>query len=119
MHFARFFFVGFELGTLFERGRGIFRQRFAGEDIGMAAHQFIGEQRDDIFDGEAVFFLGDLGVKDYLQKHIAELLCDFFRIAVIEGIEQFIGLFEQAGLEREMSLRPYPMDSRHRCAVAP
>ena len=74
----------------------------------MAAHQFIGEQRDDIFDGEAVFLLGDLGVKDYLQKHIAELLCDFFRVAVIEGIEQFIGLFEQARLEREVSLRLVP-----------
>ncbi len=74
----------------------------------MAAHQFVGEQRDDVFDGETVFLPGDLGVKDHLQKHIAELLCDFFRVAVVEGIEQFIGLFEQAGLEREVGLLPVP-----------
>ena len=36
-------FIGFDLGALFERGRGIFRQRFAGKNIGMAADEFIGE----------------------------------------------------------------------------
>ena len=43
--------------------------------------------------------LGDLGVENYLQQNIAELLFDFFRVAVIEGIEQFVGFLQQAGLE--------------------
>jgi hypothetical protein len=51
-------------------------------------------------------------MEDDLEQHIAELLANLVRVAAIEGLEKLVSFFEQAGLERGMSLLAIPRTAR-------
>ena len=101
---AAAFLGGLYLQPLFQDCGGVFRQRIAREDVGMATQKFFSQLADHICDGKASIFRCDLAVKDDLEQHIAQLFTQFLRLAVVQGVEQLIGFFEQARFERDMGL---------------
>jgi len=64
---ALFFFQEFPVAKHFG---GCFRAGVA-EDVGMAANHFVVDGADDVVDGEAIFFGGDLRVEEDLKEEVA------------------------------------------------
>src|SRR6266545_1467330 len=83
LRFARSFLACFYLEPLLKDRRGILGNGFAGEHVGMAANELVGELSDDVLGGESAFFSGDLGMKNDLEQDISKLFAEFFRIAVV------------------------------------
>jgi hypothetical protein len=78
------------------------------EDVGVAADHFVVDFADDVVDGEAALFGGDLGVKENLEEEVAEFFGEFGVIAGVEGIEDFVGFFDQIGAEGGVGLLTVP-----------
>jgi hypothetical protein len=51
------------------------------EDVGMAADHFVVNFADNVMDGEAAFFGGDLGVEEDLEEEVAEFFGEFGVVA--------------------------------------
>jgi hypothetical protein len=64
------------------------------EDVGVAADHFVVDFADDIVDGEAALFGGDLGVEENLEEEVAEFFGEFGVVAGVEGVEDFVGFFD-------------------------
>jgi hypothetical protein len=47
-------------------------------------------------------------VEQHLEKEVAEFFGEFGVIAGLEGIEDFVGFFDEIGSERSVSLFPIP-----------
>ncbi len=65
------------------------------EDMGVAELQFAGQRFNDVFDGEALRFAGQLGVEDYLKQEIAQF---FFHVRIVffaDGLLQLLRLFKE------------------------
>ena len=117
---AFLYFLGF-LGLLFfgeallcldnlpvtEDSRGVLGALFA-EDVRVAANHLLVDFPDHVSYGEAAFFLSDLGVEQHLEKEVAEFFGEFGVIAGLEGIEDFVGFFDEIGSERSVSLFAIP-----------
>ncbi len=76
--------------------------RFGGgiaEDVGMAANQLLVDGVERVCDGETAFLRGHLRVEDALQHEVAQLLGEFVPVALIDGVEDLVGLFERVGLD--------------------
>jgi hypothetical protein len=78
------------------------------EDVGMAADHFVVDFADDVVDGEATLFGGDLGVKEDLEEEVAEFFGEFGVVAGVEGVEDFVGFFDEVGAEGGVGLLAVP-----------
>ena len=68
---------------------------FVAEDVRMPEGELAEERLDDIVDGEALFFLSDLGVENNLQKKVPQL---FFHIGVVlftDGVFKLLRLLKE------------------------
>ena len=74
----------------------------------VAANHFFIDFADDSGDVEAPFFVSDLGVEEDLKKEIAEFFGKFGVIRGVEGIEDFIGFFDQIGAQGGVGLLAVP-----------
>jgi len=74
----------------------------------VAPNHFLVNFSDHVGDGKAAFFLSDLGVKKHLKKEVAELFGEFGVIGALEGVEDFVGFFDEIGSERGVSLFAIP-----------
>ena len=78
------------------------------EDVRMAANHFFVNFGDDVGDGEAAFLAGDLRVEEDLKKEVAEFFGEFGVIGAIEGVEDFVGFFDEIGAEGGVGLFAVP-----------
>lgn len=78
------------------------------ENVGVAANHFFVDFTDDVGDVEAAFFVGDLGVEKDLKKEIAEFFGEFGVVGGVEGVEDFVGFFDEVGAEGGVSLFAVP-----------
>jgi len=78
------------------------------EDVGMAANHFVVDFADDVVDGEAAVFGGNLGMEEDLEEEVAEFLGEFGVVSGVEGVEDFIGFFDQVGAEGGVGLLAVP-----------
>jgi len=62
------------------------------EDMGVAANHLVGDHLAHGIDVEGLFLAGDPRHKDDLQKEVAELLTELFRIAGGDGVHHLVGL---------------------------
>jgi len=81
---------------------------FLAENVGMAANHFFVDFGDDVGDGEAAFFLGDLGMEENLEKEITEFFREFGVVGAVEGIEDFVGFLNEIGTEGGVGLLAVP-----------
>ena len=65
----------------------------------MPAHQFFCQSFKHIVNGKLVLLTGHLRVEKNLQQQIAQLPCKFGKVAIINGLNYFIGLFDGVGLD--------------------
>ena len=63
----------------------------------MAAHELRHDRVDGVGHAEGAAFLGDAGEEHHLEEQIAELLAEASRVAGVERLERFVGLFEEIG----------------------
>ena len=78
------------------------------EDVGVAADHFVVDFPDDVVDGEAALFGGDLSVEEDLEEEVAKFLGEFGVVAGVEGVEDFVGFFDQVGAQGGMGLLAVP-----------
>jgi hypothetical protein len=78
------------------------------EDVRVAANHFVVNFADDVVDGEAVLFSGDLRVEEDLKEEVAEFLGEFGVVAGVEGVEDFVGLLDEVGAEGGVGLFAVP-----------
>jgi len=60
--------------------------------MGVAANHLVGDHLAHGIDVEGLFLAGDPRHKDDLQKEVAELLTELFRIAGGDGVHHLVGL---------------------------
>ena len=78
------------------------------KDMRVAAHEFVGDPACDIVERVASGFLGEFAVKDHLQEQVAEFFQEVFVVFALNGVDRFVGLFDQVGNERTVSLLCIP-----------
>ncbi len=78
------------------------------ENVGVAANHFVVDFADDVVDGEAALFGGDLRVEEDLEEEVAEFFCEFGVVAGVEGVEDFVGFFDEIGAKRGVGLFAVP-----------
>ena len=78
------------------------------EDVGVAANHFVVDFADNVVDGEAALFGGDLGVEEDLKEEVAEFFGEFGVVAGVEGVEDFVGFFDEIGAEGGVGLFSVP-----------
>ena len=78
------------------------------EDVGVAANHFVVDFADDVVDGEAAGFGGDLGVEENLEEEVAQFFGEFGVVFGVEGVEDFVGFFDQVGAESGVGLLAVP-----------
>jgi len=101
---ALFFFQEFPVAEDLGGGFGI----DVAEDVGVAANHFVVDFADDVVDGEAALFGGDLGVEENLEEEVAEFFGEFGVVAGVEGVEDFVGFFDEVGAEGGVGLFAVP-----------
>src|SRR5262245_7845525 len=74
----------------------------------MPADHFVGETRQHSGHVELTAFGGDLRVKDDLEQEVAELLLQRRRVLGLDGLEDFVGFFDQEGFQRHPRLLAIP-----------
>src|SRR6266496_3395495 len=65
----------------------------------MTVNQLCREPIKYIIDGEMIFLPGHLRIKKYLQKQIAEFSLQLTPIAIVDGLKNFVSLFERVGFD--------------------
>ena len=78
------------------------------EDVRMAAYELVAELLEHVVDGEGARFGADLAVKQHLEQHVAQLFLELGEVASIDGIERFVGLLDEVGLQRLVGLLSIP-----------
>ena len=111
--FVRFDFVPAALHVV-----GSFRRAVA-ENVRMPADQLLRDGVERIVDAKLAFFGRHLREEDGLQHQIAELFGQARPIALIDGVQDFVGFFEQIGLDGVESFVRDPKGSRRERAAAP
>ena len=86
---------------------GVFGALFS-EDVGMAANHFLIDFADDVGDGEAAFFVGDLGMEKDLEEQVAELFGELGVIGGLERVEDFVGFLDKIRAKSGVSLFAVP-----------
>ena len=78
------------------------------EDVGVAADHFVVNFADDVVDGEAALFGGDLRVEKDLEEEVAEFFGEFGVVVGVEGVKDFVGFFDEVGAEGGVGLFAVP-----------
>ena len=76
--------------------------------MGVAAHQFFPKFPGHGFKIKSFPLLGQLGMKNDMEENIAELLAEGVVIPLINGLEEFVYLFQNHGSEGAVVLFPVP-----------
>ena len=76
------------------------------EDVRVAADHFVVNLADDVVDGKAVLFGGDLRVKEDLEEEVAQFFGEFGVVVGVKSVEDFVGFFDEVGAESGVSLFP-------------
>src|SRR3989442_5169786 len=92
------------LGGLYNR-RGV--SSFA-EHMRVAADELLSQGLQHVLDSEGLPLTPDLGVKEYLKQHVAQLLFDLCLVLLLYRFEDLVGLFDQVRLERLAGLLAVP-----------
>lgn len=79
-----------------------------GEDVGVAADELGADAFGDVAEVEAAVLFGDFGVEDDLEEEVAELFAEFGGSAVRDGVEDFVGFFQEVRAEAEVGLGEVP-----------
>jgi hypothetical protein len=74
----------------------------------MAANHLFVNFADDVGDVEAAFFVGNLRMEEYLEEKIAKFFGEFGVIGGFEGIQDFVGFFDEVGAESRVGLFAIP-----------
>ena len=99
--------LGFDDFPVAEDFGGVFGAFFT-EDVGMAANHFFVNFGDYVGDAEAAFFVSDLGMEKDLEKEVAKFFSEFGVIGAVEGVEDFVGFFDEIGAEGGVGLFAVP-----------
>jgi hypothetical protein len=78
------------------------------EDVGVAAHELVGDRGDGVVDRERALALADRGLKHDLHQQIAELLAVIRRVVAAHRIEHLVGLLDQERAQRVERLLAVP-----------
>jgi hypothetical protein len=62
--------------------------------MGMAAHQLAIQALQHIGDGELILVGRHFGIKQHLKHQVAQLLGQVRKVALLDGVEDFVGLFQ-------------------------
>jgi hypothetical protein len=101
---ALLFFQEFPVAEDFGGGFGV----GGAEDMGVAANHFVVDFADYVVDGEAAVFCGDLGMEEDLEKEVAQFFGELGVVAGIEGVEDFVGFFDEIGAKGGVGLLAVP-----------
>ncbi|MNH83524.1 hypothetical protein D3C73_359190 [compost metagenome] len=75
----------------------------------MAEDQLVVQTADNIVDREHSCFLFHLGMQHNLKQQVPKLFLHMTRIILINGLDNFIGLFNQVLADRLVGLLPVPL----------
>lgn len=78
------------------------------EDVRVAADHFVVDFADDVGDGEAFFFVGDLGVEEDLEEEVAKFFGKLGVVGGVESVEDLVSLFDEVGAKSGVSLFTIP-----------
>ena len=84
------------------------------EDVRMSPDKFGREMIDDVVDGERSGLSCNLAMKDDLKQHVAQFLLELRHVLLVDGLQNFVGFFEQIGLQGLVGLFPIPRTSVRR-----
>src|SRR5581483_7052375 len=70
--------------------------------------KLVGKLVEHLVNGETALLLGHFCVEENLQEEIAQLTDEFGPIPIINGLEDFIGLFKSVGLDGVEGLLAVP-----------
>ena len=85
------------------------------ENMGMSAHEFLGDTLGDIIEGETPLFGRNLAVHDDLQQQITQLLAQERIVALVDRLDHLVGFLNQVAFEAGMRLFTVPW-AAIRCA---
>jgi hypothetical protein len=98
---------GFDYFPVTKNLGGVFGALFT-EDVRVAANHFFVDFADDVGDGEAAFFASNLGVKEDLEKEVAQFFSEFGVIGTFKCIEDLVRFFDEIGAESSVGLFAIP-----------
>ena len=76
--------------------------------MGVTAGHLPEKTLQDFCHGELALLLGYLAMEDDLEENVSQLFDDVVGAALAEGLERFIGFFDQVGPEGGPCLLPIP-----------
>ena len=74
----------------------------------MPADHFVVNAGDDVGNVERAGFARQVGVEQDLQQEIAEFLGQILGASLFDGVEDFVGFFDQVGFEGRVGLLAVP-----------
>src|SRR5215472_7580433 len=74
----------------------------------MTANHLVVNFADDVVDGEAALFGGNLRVEKDLEEEIAKFFGEFGVVVRIEGVEDFVGFLNEVGTQGIVGLFAVP-----------
>src|ERR1700730_6509991 len=74
----------------------------------MAPHHFVVNSPQNVGDRKAALAARDFRMENYLQEQVAQLVSKFGIIASVEGVEDFVGLFNEVRAQSGVSLLAIP-----------
>jgi hypothetical protein len=81
---------------------------FVAKNMGVAADHLGGDPLDHLGQTESLLFLVEPGQKDDLKKQVTQLLPDIVQVVTGQGLQQFMGFFQQIMLEAFRGLFAVP-----------
>ena len=78
------------------------------EDVGMAEYEFVGKLRADVGNVERVVLRTDFGVKENVEKDVAEFLADVAVVLAEQGVAEFVDFLDGVGTEALVGLLAVP-----------
>ena len=81
---------------------------FCAEHVGVAVNQFFGNGLGDFSERKAIFFFGQLRVKNDLEQEVTEFLTKLGVHSALDGFDDFVGLLDERGAQREVGLFAVP-----------
>jgi len=101
---ALVFFDFFPVAEDFGGGFGV----NVAEDVRVAANHLVVNFADDVVDGEAALLGSDLRVEKNLEEEIAEFFGEFGVVVRVEGVQDFVGFFNEISAEGGVGLFAVP-----------
>ena len=74
----------------------------------MPVHQLAREPVENVIDGKRSLLFRHLRIEEHLQQQVAEFAGEFVPVAIVDGFEDFVGLFQRVGLDGVEGLLAIP-----------